>query len=353
MTNLISVLKTVLYHPIGMYHTYKRSAEINASLSDKPKIFLLNVPTHGNLGDHLISVAAQKFFADNCANYQIVPITSSDLYFSISISLRSATPDDILCITGGGFLGSMYEEERRLYKIAKRYKNNKIIILPQTIFYENNKTGTSILEKAKRIYANHPNIYVMAREKATYDLLQQVLIRGRDSNIALTPDIALYLHNEPNTERNTILWCLRNDGEVNAENTKLIEKARYKVQRLNITQVETDTYIHKFIPVKNECQEVEKKIQEFGKAKLVITDRLHGMIYAVITNTPVIALNNNNGKVEQVYNAWLSDIPFVKFVSHESEVDDAINSLLEMNNAAYDNSKIISHFKPIIDAINA
>lgn len=353
MTRVISILKQALYKPIGIYHSYISGLKRKKTLSKKPKIYLLNVPTHGNLGDHLISVAEQKFLKDKCPDYEVICITSSELYYSIPFALLSVQPKDILCITGGGFLGSMYDEERRFIKITKKFKQNKVIIFPQTIFYEVGTNGRKALNTAKEAYSNHQNLFVMAREKATYDLLKTELMNGKEDKIALTPDIALYLHEERKMPRKYVLWCLRNDGEVNSNNHYLIKKAKSYILKYDIPQKETDTYIPHFIPLENEKKEVENKINEFAKSRMVITDRLHGMIYAVITGTPVVALNNHNGKVEQVYRSWLSDNPYVKFVSDIKDIEPAIHLLMNVKNMVYDNSKIVSRLTPIIEAIYA
>jgi pyruvyl transferase EpsI len=54
----------------------------------------------------------------------------------------------------------------------------------------------------------------------------------------------------------------------------------------------------------------------FRESKLVITDRLHGMIFCAITNTPCIAINNNNGKVKDVYFSWLKDLNYIRITDH-------------------------------------
>ena len=60
-------------------------------------------------------------------------------------------------------------------------------------------------------------------------------------------------------------------------------------------------------------KEVKNKLEQFKKAKLIITDRLHGMIFATITATPCIAFGNSNGKVKNVY-GWLKHNEYIKYV---------------------------------------
>ena len=55
-----------------------------------------------------------------------------------------------------------------------------------------------------------------------------------------------------------------------------------------------------------------EKLNEFRRYKLVITDRLHGMILSVISGTPWLARDNSSKKVSGVYEL-ISDLPLVKF----------------------------------------
>ena len=50
--------------------------------------------------------------------------------------------------------------------------NNKIIILPHTFLYENTTLGCKEYEISKNIFENHPNLFICAREKITYDYLK-------------------------------------------------------------------------------------------------------------------------------------------------------------------------------------
>ncbi len=56
-----------------------------------------------------------------------------------------------------------------------------------------------------------------------------------------------------------------------------------------------------------------KKWNEFSSVQLVVTDRLHGMVFSAITGTPCIALDNISHKVYGAYQ-WLSYLPYLRFL---------------------------------------
>ena len=81
----------------------------------------------------------------------------------------------------------------------------------------------------------------------------------------------------------------------------------------------TDTVVDYNISTKDRKKEVSQKLEEFSKAKLVITDRLHGMVFAYLTATPCIVFSNYNYKVEGVYK-WIKEKKCDTII-YETEID--------------------------------
>lgn len=70
-------------------------------------------------------------------------------------------------------------------------------------------------------------------------------------------------------------------------------------------------------------------MQEFASAKLVITDRLHGMIFAALTQTPCIVLGNYNHKVKGTYE-WLQELPYICFADTVQQAAEIVPKMLEI-----------------------
>ena len=45
-------------------------------------------------------------------------------------------------------------------------------------------------------------------------------------------------------------------------------------------------------------------LQTFAKSRLIVTDRLHGMIFALVTRTPCLAFDNTNKKISSFAATW-------------------------------------------------
>lgn len=97
-------------------------------------------------------------------------------------------------------------------------------------------------------------------------------------------------------------------------------------------------------------KEVKNKLEQFKKAKLIITDRLHGMIFATITATPCIAFGNSNGKVKNVY-GWLKHNEYIKYVNDIDEFKSIVETLDIERKYYYDKTILYDDFEPLLNII--
>ena len=95
---------------------------------------------------------------------------------------------------------------------------------------------------------------------------------------------------------------------------------------------------------------VYKKITEFSKYKVVVTDRLHGMIFSLLSKTPCIVFDNKTKKVSESLK-WINRINSVLLV--QSEVDESsLYEFINRNFIYYDLELIKEKYKPLIDIVN-
>lgn len=296
---------------------------------NKKCIFFIATPIHGNLGDHAIVYAQYKIIEEICGKGNIVEI-SKNLYEAAKGKLeRYIRNTDLIIIDGGGNIGTLWIlEEYKMRDIIIRFKENPIFIFPQTAYFEQSNVGKIELEKSKKIYNSHPNLTIFCRDTQTYRLISSEFscVKG-----IFTPDAVLFI-NDVNFQfkRSGILLTIRADKERQKENAekleKIIDEKRYDIKN-------TSTIVNKRIFKFNRKKYLYSKWKEFSKAKLVITDRLHGMIFAAITATPCIALDNISHKVNQGYE-WIKYLPYVKFIDVMDENLEA-EILNFMNNRVY------------------
>lgn len=82
------------------------------------------------------------------------------------------------------------------------------------------------------------------------------------------------------------------------------------------------------------------KLSEYSKAKVVVTDRLHGMIFSAIVGTPCVCIDNVSHKVKNCY-SWLKHLDYVFYCENKSDFFELLNSALSISNM-----KNIYNFNP-------
>ena len=297
------------------------------------KIFLMGVPHHGNIGDSAITVAEEEMLEELFPNCKIIQFPEENLCEYTIDNKRIINNEDILLLQGGGNMGDMYSiQENGKRCVIETFPNNKIIIFPQTIFY-NNKFE---LEKSSKIYNSHENLIIMAREQKSYDIMKKYYYNCK---VYLTPDIVMTLKKTYGLKREKPLLVLRSDREKGISEitqNKIIEIIEKMYGKYNVT----DTHLgHDDIDMKGELRAniLNEKFKQFNSAKLVITDRLHGMIFAAITETPCVALDSGTHKTVESYK-WFKELEYIEFCNDINSLEEKIKKVTSCKSINYDNS---------------
>lgn len=326
-------MKKDLLYPLRRIHGYLYELKLfylirnkyKRIFKEKPKtIFLLMTPQGGNLGDHAISLAEISLLSE--LGYNIIEITRNELIKMRSLHQLSALNGFPIVFTGGGYLGSLwFADEMLLREIVKHNLKSKIILFPNTIYYEDSDTGSEEFEKSKKIYNSHKHFLIYAREERSYSVMKDAY-----ENVKIIPDIVFSLSIAPiQKSRNGCLLCFRHDQEktISDADTQLILQ---QVRALFSDEIQYTDMIseNKVITPAQREEVVLDKLTEFSKAKLVITDRLHGMIFCALTGTPCIVVNSKSPKVRGCYE-WIKDLVYIKFAEDVSDIIQLYKSIPE------------------------
>lgn len=324
----------------------EKQIEIKVKRNEKPLIFLLATPNHGNIGDQAIAIAEMEFLHNELSDFNVIEISFNEYLFSKSVISNWIKDDDTICYHGGGNMGIQYFECEEVFRdIIKRFPNNKIVSFPQTIYYGNSDKGINEFEESKKIYNAHSHLTLTARETVSYEIMKNAYT---NCDIILTPDIVLYHTEKKGSVRNGALTCLRSDVEKtlkDADQKYIFGKLEKEFPFIK----KSDTIVSKEYIATQERENVfENKLQEFRDAEVVVSDRLHGMVFAYLTQTPCVIFSNYNYKVAGVYE-WIKENDFIKFVKNIDEFDNALSFVL--NSSQY---KEFDHtlFEPLKNAIN-
>lgn len=337
-------IKVFIYNK---YEKYKLNKKYKR-LKNENKIFIFGSPNHGNLGDHAITSSQIEFIKNNFKEHKIIEVTLFEYKKNITFIKKYINKLDIITINGGGNFGNQYIFDENIRRdIVENFPNNRILLFPQTIYFTNDENGNIELEKSKKIYGNHKNLILIAREKVSFELMKK---NFKNNKIFLMPDIVLYSNkSKERINRSGALFCMRSDLESRFSEDE--KKEVLEILKCNYNNVKiTDTVIGRNIAKEEREYILNIKLDEFRKAELIITDRIHGMVFAAITSTPCIALSNYNQKVSGTYE-WIKHLDYIKFANNMTEVKDYIDELKNIKECGYNNLYAIKRYNEIIKYI--
>lgn len=313
-------------------------------VSHANSVFLVLTPEHGNLGDHAIAKAIKEMLLR--LDMHIVEIPTSKLLRLRELGWLKIMNRKRILINGGGNLGTLWFNIEQLQRdIIISNPQSTIFIMPNTICYEDSDWGRNEFIKSKDIYNSHPKLYLFAREKTSYRIM-----RSAYQNVTLMPDMVLSLNECINDrERKGCLLCLRSDRErIRSDEQERI--IRHQAATLFGSAVcDTDMVAGHRILINQRESELQGKFAEFSGAELVITDRLHGMIFCAITGTPCIVIDSKSPKVRGCYE-WIKDLDYIQFVDNVSEIAAAYYRIPKGKHI-YDNTYLMPYFNELVESI--
>lgn len=330
------------------YYIYKNviKNEFN-DIPSKKRIVLIGSPEHDNLGDHAISVAECKFIKEKLPEFCLIEITNNSYRYASKYLKKFINKNDIIMLTGGGLMGSLWpEEEKMITDILESFCENRIVIMPQTVFFSDDDYGIHEAQKLKDAIERCRRLYIFCRDMKSCNLFEDM-----DITAYCMPDMALYLKYDDNNERHDYIGvCFRNDKECCLE--KNVKK--YVLEELSrIGEIKNlSTIAPHHIQVADRETELKHILDEISCCKLLLTDRLHAMLFAVITKTPCIAFDNLSNKVSGVYN-WISDCNFIYCVKNKQEFKDAFSKLNEFDKSKCDYELPDKYFDELAKIIKA
>lgn len=339
------------YCPILFERKCNTSQEIYAQVrkfaKNKKKIYLLGTEEFGNIGDHQIAESIHDFLKRHFPDYAVLEVTVSE-YSKYKYFLKKyIRKKDIILCTGGGNLGDVYLPAHKVrIDIVKSWPDNLKLIFPQTIFFDNDTEDAPVLRECRETLIKQNKVVLVARENQSFELAKKYFTCDR----LLAPDIVLSTNLQTNTDRkNQILLCFRSDTEKSISNDTVDEICRLANSTNSIlrkTDLQLDYNVYK-----NERKKyIVSAMDLWRESKLVITDRLHGMVFAAVTGTPCIAFSNYNYKVYGTYE-WIKYLPYIRYAQNVRDVEKFLPELLAMEYCEYDNTPLMPFFNEIAEVV--
>lgn len=291
---------------------------------------LTDLPYHQNLGDILIWEGEKTFCGE--LSYNCLGISNP-----VTFTFPELPSNVIILLNGGGNFGDLWRSSQDFrLDIIKHYPNNRIIIFPQSIWYDNE----NLIQEDAEVFSQHQDLHICVRDRFSYDFLKQ---NFGCKNIYLIPDMAFYIKDTTlqqyryKAKENSHLYLKRTDKEFSASEQVLVGEAYtvhdwptiekipvYAVVLIKlcglIRRIPRKCYIRKILSkiANNFANAIFRKRMLDSAFKFisgyaqVTTTRLHAMILGILLYKPVFYIDNLTGKVSGYADAWLHDLPTVK-----------------------------------------
>lgn len=314
-------------------------------------------PDYGNLGVLAIGYAQEEFLRSHFPNYNIVRVPYSRTFDLLRSVRRQLSPGDLLFIAGGGFMGNFYPGAQRQREfIVQYFETHAIISFPQSLVYLNGDADVSSARRERRILGRSNNLILCARETPTLAMMRELF----QNRLIYVPDIVFSLSEMDEircgeADRRGVLLTLREDRERmrSTEEDRVIFKVLSKLGKpvqekenlVNNDDVNQDAPYSLALA----------QIHRYQQAEVVITDRLHGMIFAAITGTPCVVLPNTNHKIAATYHDWiLNRSPHVLYLDTLNEINltCALTEVMSCASRESEHSQPYD-FGPLLDEIDA
>ena len=294
---------------------------LSSLLEPGQPVALVNFPNHPNPGDNAIWLGTQAVLRRIGVSVGYAGTWSS---FSAE-AMREAVGDGPLLLNGGGNFGDLYAGQQGLREhVLEHCRDRRIVQLPQSICYRDRHN----LERMQRLCAAHPDFTLIARERQSYDLAHQAF----DVRTLLAPDMAFGLGplERPAPARRGLFWLVRSDAERvertrplpglpagdwpsgdEAEGISARTQRLWQLNRRLVEHVRADprraarrwrALASTFEPLA--AAWVQRGIDLVASTRILVTDRLHAHIFAILLGVPHVVLDNSYGKVRSTFDTW-------------------------------------------------
>ncbi|HBS1748052.1 TPA: polysaccharide pyruvyl transferase family protein [Klebsiella pneumoniae] len=303
----------------------KQMLELKANLisivkyiNDKSNVIFIDYPLYHNVGDLLIFQGTQKFFEDNNIK---VKLYRSALDYNVDELKKHADHQTTFICQGGGNFGDLYDVHQNVrISLITHFKNNRIIILPQTAHFSN----PDKLDLNRQIFKQHPDVVLFARDAKTFELFQTF-----SDKVHLMPDMAHQLygelpicavkHNEPlyflrvDKEKNDVQLSFLNNNKIQSidwENFVSASDFRYEyilaktsrfANKIKSSFLKNVAY---YFWNKHSYRIVNRSARYFSQYDLIITSRMHGHILSCLLNRKSKIIDNSYGKNSGYFQQW-------------------------------------------------
>ena len=230
---------------------------------------------------------------------------------------------------GGGNWGDLYAPHNQLRReVVTRYPNNRIIVLPQTVYYQSARNARN----DAKVFRRHKNLIICARDKYSYHFLKAF---GFSKKILLLPDMAFCIDSvelkkmgKKDNGKDLLFQRVDKEGTETSTVPVYLESRLYDVSDWPLYEGKDDRLVHLLDLIHKKLfveadqyaitcympNRVRDGVELISKYKRIISNRLHGAILSILMDKEVYIIDNSYGKNQQYFETWLKDTKGIYYI---------------------------------------
>ncbi|HUG38769.1 MAG TPA: polysaccharide pyruvyl transferase family protein [Candidatus Limnocylindrales bacterium] len=300
---------------------------------------LLDFPAYANVGDSAIWLGERAYLRRRGAR---IVYTCQHSTYSARRLARSLG-DGIILLQGGGNLGDLWLQHQRLREqVIADFPRARIIQLPQSIHFRD----PANLARVRALFEPHPRLTVLVRDHPSLVLARDGLRTHAELCPAMT--CALGPLAPPRPPVRDIVWLARTDVEGRGmpepsltrseERIDWITERRTLLQRLSQARAKRIGRHPRLLGGTGRIgvglydaearQRLERGRALLARGRVLVTDRLHGHILALLAGQPHVISDTTTGKIGDFFATWTKESPLTTWAEAPAEALERARALV-------------------------
>lgn len=307
------------------------SSTLSALVPTSRNVVFWDYPVYSNVGDIAIYLGTEAWLRQN--SNRVLDRRSMLNFREVSLD-----PETVILLQGGGNFGDLYDHQTFRERVVSAYPDNRIVFLPQTLHYQNERARAA----SREILNSHADLHLILRDSRSYSVAGELF---GDCHTHLAPDMtaALYplkaslgLQLGDELDPAGELYLLRTDvearngiapfhaeegacdweGMLGAARVSVIRQGgrMHRYGQLTPASLLAMGWYEISLRVLRHCARV------MLGADRIVTDRLHGHILATMLGIPNVVRDNSYGKNRRYFETWHGDIDIARFADSDNGV---------------------------------
>ena len=324
--------------------------ELDARVAPGTRVAFLGFPYDTNVGNHMMWLGFMNYMAERGA--EVVYAAHVDAYRAES--MRREIGSGLIVFIGGVGLSTLWMHQTEIKRrVAREFPDNPLLVLPSTVAYRSPDEQNGVRD----LFGSHKNTTVLARDEASWATVKDTF---EGVTALCTPDGAWLLPVQARARppEHDIIWLARSDhegtGYAHPQGVYIFDWAARTLYsskdypasyvRMRLAGLATRARNAARVPrglerranrvVADMYQAVSAGMLDSGNAdldrgKVLVTDRFHPHVLAILRGQPVVLLNDAYSKNATSYESWTNRFPNVVLVRSSKDALEAARRLAE------------------------